>query len=152
MFLSRLCRLPRRGVAGLTEDCFQRNPLDFVGDKTELRKLYKNGKGGKWWSVKAQRTTQNTRPKGSQWTKVAEPNAGRKSAFSNHAKIRKDQVLVPLKLRPGSYVLSFRWDCKKTPQVIWQSQHNKSRISDYEKETVTDGVLEQKWWKVWFWN
>ena len=129
MFLSRLCRLPRRGVAGLTEDCFQRNPLDFVGDKTELRKLYKNGKGGKWWSVKAQRTTQNTRPKGSQWTKVAEPNAGRKSAFSNHAKIRKDQVLVPLKLRPGSYVLSFRWDCKKTPQVVGQSQHNKSRIS-----------------------
>ena len=106
-------------MAGLTEDCFQKNPLEFVGDETELRTLYKNGVGGQWRTVRAKRTTH----KGSQWTEVAEPNdeiprdeKGVKR--EGDLKIRKDQVLVPLKLRPGRYVLSFRWDCERTPQVI----------------------------------
>ena len=31
--------------------------------------------------------------------------------------VRRDKVRVPRSLRPGSYVLAFRWDCELTPQV-----------------------------------
>ena len=31
-YIYRLCRMPPEGPAGLTEDCFQRTPLRFVGD------------------------------------------------------------------------------------------------------------------------
>ena len=85
-----------------------------MGKKTWLRTLYKNGTADKWRTVAADRTTTQTWPRGSQWTKVAEPN----KVLGEPAKVRKDLVRVPRHLQPGEYVLSFRWDCEKTAQVV----------------------------------
>ena len=110
----RVCRLPGEGVRGLTEDCFQNNPLRFVGRKTWLRTLHDSGTADKWRTVVAERTTENTWPEGSEWTKVAEPN--RRMGMAS--RVRKDLVRVPRNLSPGRYVLSFRWDCENTSQVM----------------------------------
>jgi len=113
----RLCPLGKSGKRGLTEKCFQRLPLKFLTNKTWIRTLHKSGKASRWRTVKAHRTSLKTFPPGSEWTKVAEPNKGMRTANSNLSKIRRDKVLVPQGVRPGRYVLSFRWDCEHTPQV-----------------------------------
>jgi hypothetical protein len=114
---TRLCPLGKSGKRGLTEKCFQRLPLRFLTNKTWIRTLHRSGKVSRWRTVKAHRTLLKTFPPGSQWTKVAEPNKGMRTANSNLSKIRRDKVLVPRGVRPGKYVLSFRWDCEHTPQV-----------------------------------
>ena len=58
--------------------------------------------------------TEGTTPEGSMWAKVDFP-----VAFWGI----KDLLEVPEDLMTGDYVLSFRWDCEKSPQV-WNSCAN----------------------------
>jgi len=66
----RLCKVPPEGVRGITEECFKKNYLKFVGDKQWIQ----------WGSNKATRkeipairTSVGTFPEGSQWTKNPVP-------------------------------------------------------------------------------
>jgi len=116
----RLCKVPAGGITQVTEQCFQDGHLDFVGD---FNYVY-NGMNrqdaydeNKWIKTKAVRTNQGTTPPGSQWTKLTvEVDKKNKWSF-------KDHVKVPDNLTPGDYILSFRWDSHKTPQ-IWNNCAN----------------------------
>ena len=64
-------------------------------------------------------TTEGTTPEGSEWATIEIPDHTEYPfAFGI-----MDLVHVPESLEPGDYVLSFRWDCQKTPQ-IWQTCAN----------------------------
>jgi len=113
----RLCKM--HGT-GLTEECFQENQLDFVGD-TQMVQYGKDRTSGHRTEIKALQTTEGTYPKGSMWR--ANPmrphmEEGGSSDYG-HGHIY-DEVKVPEDLDAGAYVLSFRWDCKCSPQV-WTS-------------------------------
>ena len=62
----RLCRMPEGGISGVTEDCFQKIPLDFVGDKQWV--MYRADHGGDGsghrTEVAARRTREGTFPPG----------------------------------------------------------------------------------------
>ena len=113
--------MPHGGVEDLTEECFQENQLDFVGEEQWV--IYHNQ--GHWdyprEEVKAKRTTEGTFPPGSMWT--ANPilpsmeEGGEDGRGHGHI---IDVVHVPNDLEHGDYVLSFRWDSKCSPQV-WSS-------------------------------
>merc|ERR1719510_278131 len=62
----RLCKLPDAGVGYLTEECFQETPLDFVG---ELQWVQYGQDEESRVAFVANRNTEGTYPKGSQWTK-----------------------------------------------------------------------------------
>eukprot|EP01062_Namystynia_karyoxenos_P079578 TRINITY_DN841_c0_g1_i2.p1 TRINITY_DN841_c0_g1~~TRINITY_DN841_c0_g1_i2.p1 ORF type:complete len:322 (+),score=69.67 TRINITY_DN841_c0_g1_i2:91-1056(+) len=126
----------------LTEECFFRTPLEFVGSTQWLR--YPNGTVEESPAV---RVSRGTLPQGSTWTKnpippckdssggyqekgcqrgpMFPPPAGCDATcwgYQNRANMPDvmDEVRVPASLPPGDYVLSWRWDCEHTPQV-WQS-------------------------------
>jgi len=102
----RLCKIPAGGLSGVTEACFKAGTLDFSGD---VQWTYVTSTNGPWVESTAVRTREGTFPAGSQWTKV--PNPG--WTF----KMMKDLVAVPADIPTGSYILSFRWDSERTPQV-----------------------------------
>ena len=59
--------MPSDGLAGLTEECFQKNPLDFVGEEQWV--VYaKDLHSGKRTEILANRTSTGTFPPGSMWT------------------------------------------------------------------------------------
>ena len=60
----RLCKKPENGYK-LTEECFQKNVLKFHGDNQWVQ----YGDKGPKVTFLANRTTEGTWPKGSQWTK-----------------------------------------------------------------------------------
>ena len=107
----RLCKMPQSGLEDLTEECFQENQLDFVGEEQWV--IYHNQ--GHWdyprEEVKAKRTTEGTFPPGSMWT--ANPilpsmeEGGVDGRGHGHI---IDVVRIPNDLERGDYVLSFRWD------------------------------------------
>ena len=66
-------------------------------------------------------TTKGTTPKGSMWAKIDLPEPPKTSTVKGY--MFKDVVEVPENLEPGDYVLSYRWDCERTPQV-WNSCAN----------------------------
>ena len=66
----RICKLPAEGRAGLTEECFQQIPLDFVGD-TQWAQWGEDESTRV--AFKANRTHEGTSPVGSQWTKNPVP-------------------------------------------------------------------------------
>jgi len=111
----RLCKMPKGGIEELTEECFQDMPLEFIGDKQWVSY---GGENHHWESeddrieVTAKRTTEGTFPPGSMWT-VDPINPHDDHSFGHII----DQVKIPMELESGEYVLSFRWDCKCTPQV-----------------------------------
>ena len=115
----RICKMPEGGIGSLTEECFQENPLEFVGDVQWVT----YGREGPWTSVReelrAQQTTEGTFPEGSMWR--ANPIVPR---MDNDNKPDMghiiDYVHVPAGLEAGEYVVSFRWDSKCSPQV-WSS-------------------------------
>ena len=45
---------------------------------------------------------------------------GGKMTGSNFDYMMVDKLTVPKDLKPGEYILSWRWDCEETPQV-WNS-------------------------------
>jgi len=113
----RLCKLPAEGIKGLTEECFQEMPLDFVGEDQWVN-YFKDRKTGHRTKQKATQTTEGTFPEGSMWRTnpiiphmepICELESGRGHIIDN--------VMVPEDLEPGDYVLSFRWDCKCSPQI-----------------------------------
>ena len=72
-----------------------------------------------WKATELISTTKGTTPEGSEWAKINLPEAPRHDddfAFKN-------LVRVPKSLEAGEYVLSFRWDSQRTPQV-WNSCAN----------------------------
>jgi len=104
----RLCKLPENGKEYLTEECFQKNPLDFHGKYVWVREKNED----EYTKVVAQRTRDGTYPAGSQWTK----NPYIPPETREHGYI-KDYVMVPFHIEVGQYVLSFRWDCEHTSQI-----------------------------------
>jgi len=77
----RLCKVPEKGMSGLTEECFQQTPLKFASNKQWIQT-------GADESTKrefiANRTTKGTFPPGSEWTKNPVPNcAGMGGGFFN---------------------------------------------------------------------
>jgi len=115
----RLCKVPAGGITEITEECFNQGHLSFVGDTNWVYagiRPYQNYDYSKWEEVPAIRTTEGTYPSGSEWTKIT---VGKD--LSNWG--IKDLVQVPADLESGVYILSFRWDCQKTPQ-IWNTCAN----------------------------
>ena len=142
----RLCKVPKEGVSGLTEECFQKTPLKFVGDKQWVQYGDEVTSREEFPAV---RTNIGTFPEESQWTKNPIPacSGGDGGVLAPSAKCPNgtqfpppkpglygfginiyhtvkpfrfsvvDEVYVPDDLEPGDYVLSFRWDCEQTPQV-----------------------------------
>lgn len=103
----RLCKLPAGGISELTEECFQQNHLDFVGDH---QWVVLDAEPEERTEIAAVRTREGTFPLGSQWTKnPLEPHHQLGHIF--------DYVEVPVDLEAGQYVLSFRWDCQATSQI-----------------------------------
>ena len=60
-----------------------------------------------------------TYPPNSEWAKMSLPTA----PGDNAQWAFKDLVEVPENIEPGDYILSFRWDSQRTPQV-WNSCAN----------------------------
>ena len=112
----RLCKLPAGGISELTEECFQQNHLDFVGDH---QWVVMDAEPEERREVAAVRTREGTFPLDSQWTKgPLEPiDNGRQMGHIF------DYIEVPVNLEAGQYVLSFRWDCQATSQ-IWNACAN----------------------------
>jgi len=113
----RLCKISHDRIQDVTEKCFQEMPLNFVGDDQWVvyKKDYHSGHRTK---VDARRTTEGTYPPGSMWTAnpILPYQEEGGSRDTGHGDII-DKVEVPAALEAGEYVLSFRWDCKCTPQV-----------------------------------
>jgi len=117
----RLCKVNDGKVWEVTEQCFQNGHLNFYGDTTWI---YFNPypKDFNLANFKAQpikTTTIGTTPPGSQWAKV---NLWKKPHKPQEWAI-KDLVEVPASLAPGQYILSFRWDSLRSPQV-WNTCSN----------------------------
>lgn len=148
----RLCKMPKEGIKGLTEKCFNEGHLNFVG---EMQSVQFGDNTTKRTTFKASRTSNGTFPKQSTWTKnpipacagvaggsdATAPGCAKGSQFpppvpglegfgefaplwnSQFGFSIVDQLQVPTDLIPGEYVLSFRWDCEQSPQV-WNSCAN----------------------------
>merc|ERR1712241_1049789 len=116
----RLCKIPAGGVTHITETCFNQGHLYFAGDTNWIyanMKPYQNHDYSKWEEVPAVRTTEGTFPPGSEWTRITVP-ADKANGWGF-----KDYVQIPEDIEPGSYILSFRWDSQRTPQV-WSNCAN----------------------------
>ena len=112
----RLCKIPKEGKKGLTEECFAENVLEFATNYTMVRDVTKPGT---WEKVEQKDLTEGTYPAGSAWRHVVK----RVPKGSDDAQIlRKDMVRVPYNLQEGDYVLSFRWDTQDAQ--VWSSCSN----------------------------
>ena len=147
----RLCKVGVDGPGGVTEECFQKTPLQFSSEYSWVQ--YGNDENRKV-VFKANRTTHGTYPPGSEWTMNPipvcnstdigwlNPNCPQGFEFPPRGTglhgvgeavwapdvalflwILMDEVTVPGNLESGEYVLSFRWDNEATPQV-WSGCSN----------------------------
>ena len=101
--------MPEGGIGDLTEDCFQQNPLDFVGD-IQWIEYQKDKNTGFRTELEALQTTEGTHPAGSMWRAnqiLPKKEEGGSSEYGSGTII--DSVSVPSDLEPGQYVVSFRW-------------------------------------------
>jgi len=139
----RLCKLPEDGSA-VTEDCFQQNPLKFVG-KTSLRW---NGDPDTTEEIDNVFTSEGTHPPGSNWAMNPIPrNDTNATGASFQPRCKEtcqgceggkggkcascrctgefgpanmeivDHVALPWMLPEGDYVVGWRWDCEESNQV-----------------------------------
>ena len=122
----RLCKVNDGKVWEVTEQCFQNGHLNFSGDTTwiYINPYPKNFNPENFKAQPIKTTTIGTTPPGSQWAKInlwlkPQDNGGPKP--QNWA--IKDLVEVPESLELGQYILSFRWDSLRTPQV-WNTCAN----------------------------
>ena len=124
----RLCKTPAEGISGLTEECFQNGYLDFSGDTQWVYYGTEYIKSQSKVEMNATRITKGTFPPGSMWTTipfsyfgeidtVPFDMTGNPHEDPDHGHII-DKVRIPSTLKPGEYVLSFRYDCKCTSQVF----------------------------------
>ena len=115
----RICKLPSDGISGVTEECFQSTPLEFVGTEREVRPEFNTT----WTTEPVLQSNVGTWPKGSTWRKnhyfppTNDPPPGmmQKVKYIGRGQI-KDKVKVP-DVEAGTYVVSWRWDCEASPQV-----------------------------------
>ena len=107
----RLCKMPRGGRSAITEDCFTRNVLEYATNFTMIKAMNKKGEG-KWEKFEQTDLKEGTSPKGSTWRPVGKYV---KSATT----LRKDSVVIPADLKPGKYVLGWRWDGSGGNQVYF---------------------------------
>ena len=137
----RLCKVNEGKFWEVTEECFQQGHLNFHGTLTLTYSSFKlSGYLGtqhwiypyfknnirdyspdNWIARTLVTTTKGTTPKGSMWAKIDLPEPPKTSTVKGY--MFKDVVEVPENLEPGDYVLSYRWDCERTPQV-WNSCAN----------------------------
>ena len=117
----RLCKVNDGKVWEVTEQCFQNGHLNFYGGTTWIyfNPYPKNFDPENWTAQPIKTTTIGTTPPGSEWAKV---NLWKKPKKPQEWAI-KDLVEVPESLEPGQYILSFRWDSLRSPQV-WSSCAN----------------------------
>ena len=112
----RLCKVPSGGISKITEKCFQDGHLQFHESYNWLYdRPWRKFDSQKWMKRSATTMSSGTYPSGSQWRVIDLPY--------NSFWAFKDMVKIPADLVPGDYVLSFRWDCKRTPQ-IWSTCAN----------------------------
>merc|ERR1712025_285839 len=98
----RLCKMPSGGRTEITEEYF-----------TMIKGMNKAGEG-EWEKFEQTDLREGTYPEGS----VGRPVG--KYLKSKLATLRKDSVVVPASLKPGKYVLGWRWDSSGGNQV-WVS-------------------------------
>ena len=122
----RLCKVNDGKVWEVTEQCFQNGHLNFSGDTTwiYINPYPKNFNPENFKAQPIKTTTIGTTPPGSQWAKI---NLWEKSPDNGGPSPQrwaiKDFVEVPESLELGQYILSFRWDSLRTPQV-WNTCAN----------------------------
>jgi hypothetical protein len=109
----RLCKMPNGGRADITEECFTKNVLEFATNFTMIKGMNKAGEGT-WKKFEQYDLREGTFPEGSVWRPVG------KYLKSKVMTMRKDSVVVPASLKPGKYVLGWRWDSSGGNQV-WVS-------------------------------
>merc|ERR1712037_495504 len=109
----RLCKLPRKGRTAITEECFTKNVLEFATNFTMIKGMDKAGEGT-WEKFEQYDLREGTYPEGSAWRPMG------KYLKSKVMTMRKDSVVVPASLKPGKYVLGWRWDTSGGNQV-WVS-------------------------------
>merc|ERR1712198_693131 len=107
----RLCKMPSKGRTAITEECFTKNVLEFATNFTMI-KAQKKGKGD-WEKFEQTDLREGTYPEGSVWRPVGK-------YLKSKLTLRKDSVVVPASLKPGKYVLGWRWDSSGGNQV-WVS-------------------------------
>lgn len=112
----RLCKLPKEGRLGLTEECFQQNILSFATNHTMVRLAGKENIGH-WEKYKQKDVREGTHPEGSVWRPTG-------MYVKGQSYIRKDTIVVPSDLPAGDYVLSFRWDIATKDGQVWLSCAN----------------------------
>jgi hypothetical protein len=140
----RLCPL----ASNLTEACFQETPMAFVGNS---KLMISDGSTIELDSVDV---TNGTLPVGGAWRMLGIPDAGGAATpggwafkppcyepgypahppkFPNqgnctgdwtHNVTMYDYLRVPEHLKPGEYVLGFRWDCETSAQVNFTRKLN----------------------------
>merc|ERR1712121_454391 len=94
--------------------------LNPFGNRTYWREVGPEHRNDGWqWEDKTD-VTEGTYPEGSAWRK--ESPIGWDDGIWND-RIYKDFVRIPCDLKPGQYVLSWRWDAMTAPQ-IWSSCAN----------------------------
>jgi len=107
----RLCKMPNGGRTAITEECFTKNVLEFATNFTMIKST---GKGNDEWEKFEQTDLrEGTFPEGSVWRPVGK-------YLKSKLTMRKDSVVVPATLKPGNYVLGWRWDGSGGNQV-WVS-------------------------------
>ena len=102
--------MPSGGRTEITEECFTKNVLEFATNFTMIKGLNKVGEG-EWKKFEQNDLREGTYPEGSVWRPVG------KYLKSKLATLRKDSVVVPASLKPGNYVLGWRWDSSGGNQV-----------------------------------
>jgi len=140
----RLCPLESE----LTEECFKQTPLPFVGNQSWFRWGGAGGKTtyfnrttvsegtsppGSMWAMnpipRAWRNADGTWGRGSNHMQTGEgfqpfckeePGHTCTNMWGPYNLEIFDKVALPADLKPGRYVLGWRWDCEESNQ-IWQS-------------------------------
>jgi len=105
----RLCKMPRKGRTAITEECFTKNVLEFATNFTMIKSLNNAGEGT-WEKFEQTDLREGTFPEGSAWRPVGK-------YLKSKLTMRKDSVVVPATLKPGNYVLGWRWDGSGGNQV-----------------------------------
>jgi len=108
----RLCKMPKKGRTAITEECFTKNVLEFATNFTMIKALNNAGEGT-WEKFEQTDLREGTFPEGSVWRPVGK-------YLKSKLTMRKDSVVVPASLKPGKYVLGWRWDSAGGNQV-WVS-------------------------------
>merc|ERR1712001_95015 len=108
----KLCKLPRKGRTAITEECFTKNVLEFATNFTMIKSLNNAGEGT-WEKFGQTDLSEGTFPEGSIWRPIGK-------YLKSKLTMRKDSVVVPASLKPGKYVLGWRWDGSGGNQV-WTS-------------------------------